>query len=378
MKKTIIVFGATGYVGRFLVGKLLEQEYHVIAVGRNKVQAEILLYDFFARIEFAGADEILQEGRFASLQAEAVINLAYIQDAPFEKLFRTNKMLSESVHRVAVKVRAARLIHTSTVSVFGYSVPAQTPPQPVPMQWGDPYIETKIAAEKHFLQNRQKGNYSLAIVRLGNVLGPGSPGWTAGIASKLMLNKPAGFTGENGYANATYVRNIADYFCFLASLPDEELNRFGTFHHLAEFSGERWNTILGAYAEAIGMPLRFTERFAVPAPPPFSMKRKAVSFAGKFLSGKKSGYARYWSSRFSNIGPVGRTIGKIKKARAGNFRLDPSPALTGELSFLQTMSEPNRFETHLVPGWKAPVDFETALREMQDDLRDSLFCYSGS
>src|SRR5262249_20659857 len=130
----------------------------------------------------------------------------------------------------------------------------ERPPWPLAVKWrpADPYIESKIYAERLLLRAAARGSDDLAIVRLGNVIGPAAPIWIASLAQRILEARPVGYTSGLGYANATSIDNVGSYICELVRCPSSDLADMGTFHHLAEFSGYSWREILDRVAAIVG------------------------------------------------------------------------------------------------------------------------------
>src|SRR5262249_9618562 len=159
--------------------------------------------------------------------ARAVVNLAYARDAsPFE-VYPATRRLMHLVDRTREATGASRLIHISTLAVFGYRF--ERPPWPLAVKWrpADPYIESKIYAERLLLRAAARGSDDLAIVRLGNVIGPAAPIWIASLAQRILEARPVGYTSGLGYANATSIDNVGSYICELVRCPSSDLADMG-------------------------------------------------------------------------------------------------------------------------------------------------------
>jgi nucleoside-diphosphate-sugar epimerase len=246
--KTVILIGGTSYVASSLIRALSGGGYRQLVVTRRPRIAQMLLGDLLDQIEVVSADEAIER---AAGTRPTTVNFAYVKNAAKHKVYPATRALIESIDRVATATFADRIIHMSTVAVFGYRFAQR--PQPVPVRWqpGDGHTDLKIFAEHALARAASHAGYRLAIVRLGNVIGPGANPWTAGIAFSMLENKPLGQAGHLGYSNATYVKNIASYTQHLDA-PVPALETFGTYHHLAEFSAHSWKEICDRMAQVIG------------------------------------------------------------------------------------------------------------------------------
>jgi nucleoside-diphosphate-sugar epimerase len=326
----------------------------VIAVTRRPAIASILLHDFADRIALVGMEDAWKHADGAC----AVLNLAYVQDARVEDLYRQNRELIDAVVETAVKSGAERVVHTSTVAVFGYA--ERLSPRPGSVRWRpvDPYVETKILAERRLTQKLGAARKQLAIVRLGNVIGPGSPIWVAGLAQRILEDKPVGYEDRDGLSNATYAENVADYLALLLDLPARALEAFGTYHHLAEFSGRRWSEVLEPITAAMGARGGLTRAAASS-----STARAGLTLGtlrGWAREGPAGGYLR------AAFGVAGQWSWARKLAAQGRNPVQDVtralPAAAPDEGFLQIMSASREFRTHVVAEWQPKVEFEEACR----------------
>ena len=193
MTETTIVFGASSYVGSTVTRKLLERGDRVIAVSRRPAIARILLPEQSESLSIAAAEDV---AGLTGGEAVSIVNFAYVKDAPPHLLYRQNKALVTAIGEVAAAADCRRLIHISTSAVFGPRL--ETSPEPSQVRSApveDLYAESKVHAE-HLIEGlRGSAGGELAILRLGNVIGPGSPIWVAGLAQRIMEVKPVGIRG---------------------------------------------------------------------------------------------------------------------------------------------------------------------------------------
>src|SRR6185503_20239153 len=119
-----------------------------------------------------------------------------------ERVLDLNKEIIHTIRRLATD--SCRVIHTSTLAVFGYGLERPIVAGPVERRADYVYVEGKIDFECRL--RKWWGHRDLQIVRLGNVWGPASPFWTAALADRIVLGEPVGVAGEDGYCNVTDVR----------------------------------------------------------------------------------------------------------------------------------------------------------------------------
>ncbi len=120
---------------------------------------------------------------------------------------------------------------------------------------GDAYVESKVHAELVLEKLQASAKYRLDIVRLGNIVGEGSPAWTANLAQRLLDGRAVGVAGSDGYSNAAFApqRRLLPRH-LVAAGGNSSADQFGRYHHFADLSGLRWSTFfIERFAEAAGV-----------------------------------------------------------------------------------------------------------------------------
>lgn len=152
MSKVILVTGAAGYIGSVIVERLLEQDYHVLALdnlltGHRKAihpEAEFVLGD-------ATSIEDL-ETVFGHYDVDAVIHLAaktLVNESLADPMeyFETNSVGGIRVVQSMLKHKVASIVFSSTAAVYGepemIPIDEDHPRHPL-----NPYGESKLAFEQ--------------------------------------------------------------------------------------------------------------------------------------------------------------------------------------------------------------------------------------
>ncbi|AGB21356.1 nucleoside-diphosphate-sugar epimerase [Mycobacterium sp. JS623] len=354
---TVVLFGATSYLGQYVLDDLLARSYRVLAVTRNPAVSEILLHPWKDRITVIAPDQLAAAG-----QAEAVLNLAYIKVEKPHRLFRQNALLMQRIHDAAAQLGAARLVHVSTQAVFGYEFSERPRPVRAVRRAGDAYVESKVDAELLLEELQSRARYRLDIVRLGNIVGEGAPGWTANLAQRLLDGRPVGVAGRDGYSNAAFAQNIASYLGHLVAAPVSSGQEIGRYHHFADLSALRWSTLIARFAEAIGvMPV-----LAAPtAAPTRATARPAIAGTLKMLYGGPIGrLVRRSLARVEVDEAIDAAIFATKTALGADVSVDPFE-VPEDRDLLAILSSEHEFRSHVVSDWSRPVADGEALARME-------------
>jgi len=163
----IVVIGATGHIGSYLVPRLVEEGFEVIAVSRQQ-HNPYTRNPAWAAVHSVSLDReaLEREGRFgekiARLKGDIVIDLICFTESSAKALVN------------AVRDEIHQLLHCGTIWVYGASrqVPTREdqPRQPL----GD-YGRNKAAIESWLLNEAKESALPVTVLHPGHIVGPG---WT--------------------------------------------------------------------------------------------------------------------------------------------------------------------------------------------------------
>lgn len=224
MIQPVLVTGATGFIGRRVMAKLLAEGLRVRAL----VQPETAIPE-----EWEEKVEIIR-GSIADAEAVAdavrgtgtLLHLAaLVSDWGDENRFRECTVEgSRYIFDEAVKNRA-RVLLVSSVVVYGDAIRNGVCPEETPFgKTFGPYSRTKQAQEKLAWEYQEKKGLLLSVVRPANVYGPASGTWLHDVAPVLKRGLPCLISGGRQNAGLAYVDNVADLI-LLAASSDAALGR---------------------------------------------------------------------------------------------------------------------------------------------------------
>lgn len=169
---TVLVTGATGFVGRHLVEALRTDGVDVRALARPSSDVRSL--------ERAGAE--VSVGDVTDLAAveraaagcDVVYNLAVPpRDAPTTVHRAVNVAGAEIVVAAAAAAGAVHVVHSSTCAVYGRALGGVPADETHPTNPDSAYAATKLAGEEAVSRRHRAAGGSLVIVRLPSMYGPG-------------------------------------------------------------------------------------------------------------------------------------------------------------------------------------------------------------
>jgi predicted dehydrogenase/nucleoside-diphosphate-sugar epimerase len=207
--RSVLVTGGTGFIGGRLVEKLvLEQGARV----------RILVRDFARACRVARFEVELVAGDVTDPAAvdraaggcAVIFHCAYGNRGSAEEQRAVNVGGTQAVVGGALRAGVSRLVHVSTISVYGGPLAGDldeaTPYRPP----GDLYAATKAEAEQLVLDAHRRHGLAAAVVQPTIVYGPFGLAWTIDPLAQLGSRRVVLVDGGDGLCNAVYVDDVAD------------------------------------------------------------------------------------------------------------------------------------------------------------------------
>jgi dihydroflavonol-4-reductase len=200
----IIVTGGSGFLGKFVLKRLVEKGYETINL-INKTQSKIegvkelklddISVDYLKKI-ITGADTIIHMAAALGWTKE-----------DYDYYYRINTLFPENMIKAAVSLKIRKFIYISSAGIYGKGIKEEVIKEDYPPQPEDFYEKTKYEGEKAVLKYKDK--IRVNIIR---------PGWIYGPEDKRtlklfkMINKGYFFIAGKGDGKQTpvYVEDIAD------------------------------------------------------------------------------------------------------------------------------------------------------------------------
>ncbi len=221
----ILVTGATGFIGRYLILELLSRGYtNITALVRHTSDVSFLKTN---RIKIAFGD-ITDKISIDSLgdYYEVLFHCAgFVADEDLEALHRVNVLGTQNLCSWALENKLKKVVYTSSVAVNSGNL--QTPlTEDKPYLATNRYGESKLEAEKIAVEFQGKG-LPLVIVRPCMVYGEGEPHMLSLLVRLLRLRLLILPGLGEPKLHLVSVRNVA---AFLAHCMEDERAVAGVFH----------------------------------------------------------------------------------------------------------------------------------------------------
>lgn len=201
--KRIAVTGASGFIGEVLCRRLVAEDARVRGLDLASASGR-RVED--AGAEFVAADVTSPPALAAGLEGcELVVHTAAVVSdwGPMDQFVRVNVGGTANVISAARAVGTKRLVHVSSVVVYGYDSTEELDEDAPRRSCGIPYIDTKSASDRIACDG------GCVVVRPGDVYGPGSV-WTVRPVEAIKAGTLALVDGGSGIMLPVYVDDLVE------------------------------------------------------------------------------------------------------------------------------------------------------------------------
>ena len=217
MAERVAVTGASGFIGGRLVEALAARGSEVTAIVRDYRRAARLgrLAIRIVRADMTDAAAV----DHALRNADVVFHCAYSWAADDEVGRRENVAGSENVARAVAGRAGARLVHVSTMAIYGHDLPPvvdeETPARP-----GTSYAVTKLEVEHALRAIAAEAGLDLRVARATKVFGPYDFGFTVRTVKGLLDRSLWLIEDGSGIVSPSYVDNLVHGLLLVAGARD--------------------------------------------------------------------------------------------------------------------------------------------------------------
>lgn len=171
----VMVIGGTGFIGRNLTRRLVQQGHDVRVLSRGRGGPFPDLADHVETVGVSLRDEEALSQAMAGM--DCVYNLAKSTDKSWAAALENDVATTERIGRAALRAGVGRLVHTGTIASYDMSDPARTITEATDfgeMETRNIYARSKAEGERRLMAMQAEG-LPLVIARPGIVLGDGGP-----------------------------------------------------------------------------------------------------------------------------------------------------------------------------------------------------------
>lgn len=245
--RNVLVTGATGFLGGALALRLASEGTRVRALARRPEKG-VFLRDIQGVEMVQGDITDAEQLRDPFAGCDLVFHVAASTGGTLEKQRTNNVLGTRNIADAAAHAGVKRLVHVSTIAVYGYRLSGDVTEDMSHNPGDDPYNITKSEAELELREIASRHNLPYSIIRPGMIYGPRSNMWTKNLFT-LAKHRPTPFVGDgNGSAFPIYVDDVTDMMVVLATHPAA----VGEAFHCTPDPSPTWREFLSAYARLAG------------------------------------------------------------------------------------------------------------------------------
>ena len=251
--KTILVTGATGFIGRRLVERLVEEEgANVRALARSAEKATKFKQELSPlSVEVVIGDlSDLESLKNAAQGCQIIFHCAaWASDrGTREDFFKANVIGTKNIVDAATITKCQKFILVSSISVYGFEPKDGTDETFAYDPTSGFYSETKVESEKVVKVAMEKEKFPAVIIRPGSVYGPRSGAWTLRPVKAIKEGKMFLIAGGKGLCNYIYIDNLIDAM-IMATKDDKVL---GQDFIITDGKSASWHEFFGYYGKMFG------------------------------------------------------------------------------------------------------------------------------
>ncbi len=290
----ILVTGATGFLGSWVVEKLIEGGAQVLATGRSQRQRETLEKQGarFASIDLSAPQAGEQLRALAGDRLDAIVHCAALSSnwGKYDEFYSANVIATRNLVEVATQLKPSpKFIHISSPSIYvtRHSRNNIRESEPIPTSFANHYASTKFLSELE-IQPGVKLGMPAVILRPQALFGPRD---TAIFPRIIRVGKKGTFPHLDGidhHVDMTYVENVVEAVRCSILVPNS--NARGQAYNITNGEPIVQERVIQKLFEALGISFKFKK---VPMKLLWVIAFALEKFYGTFLPKKEPILTRY-------------------------------------------------------------------------------------
>lgn len=248
----VLITGATGFLGKYIIEELLENKYSIIAQGRNKTKLNRLKKMYNIEIMQCDLTKIANK----KIKVDYVIHAAALSTVwgKWEDFYNSNVMGTKNVIEFCKKNNVKKLIHVSSPSIYTekkdrFNICEQEYNSKNELNF---YIKSKLMAES-LIQEANKKGIKTVVIRPRGLFGIGD---TSIIPRLIKANRTIGiplFNEGRNVVDITCVENVA----LALRLAIESKKAIGNTYNITNGEPTEFKKILEKLFIEIGEPAHY-------------------------------------------------------------------------------------------------------------------------
>jgi nucleoside-diphosphate-sugar epimerase len=243
----VLVTGGTGFIGSRLAERLaVEEQAKVRVLVRDWRKA---VWISRANVELVQGDVRDSDSVVRAMQGCQIVFHCAASAGTRDECISTNVDGTRNVLQCAAALSVDRVVCLSSVAVHGPTPPDNADEQDELRPTGDPYVDSKIAAEKVVWQFWHQHRFPVVVIRPAAVWGPRGESFTLWPLHRMKSGQWFLLDHGRGTCNAVYIDNLVDAL-LLAGLNESAV---GEGFLITDGQPCSWAEFFGHYARMLGI-----------------------------------------------------------------------------------------------------------------------------
>jgi len=244
--KRILVTGGTGFIGSRLAERLVLEKGAIVRVlVHNWTKATWVSR---SNVELIQGDISIYEDIEKALEGIDIVFHCVGVGGSIEQCMKINFKGTKNILDACLKAGVKRIVYLSSAVVHGPETYESMDEKAKFINAGNPYADSKIETEKHFLDFISKNNVEGVVIRPTFIWGPVSLYYEVDRINQMKSGNFLLVDKGEGSCNAVHVDNVVD-LCLLCGL-HEKAN--GEIFFSTDSKKLKWKEFWGYYAKMIG------------------------------------------------------------------------------------------------------------------------------
>lgn len=244
----VFMTGASGFLGRRIAPRLRADGHVVTALLLPQETEAGVPADHVVRGDITRAESL--EGTMSGQDAVVHLAGAVGYGQTFARCRSLNRDGTANVVREAVRARARRFVHMSSVSVYGRVAELRLTEDAPLRRIGDPYGDTKADAEEIVAAHAKAGELDLTILRPTVIWGPGDALFLPKLIENLRSGRARVVGKGTNTVDAVHVDDVAELVARVLGSPAS----IGRVYNVNHPANPTWSEWVAQCAAAIGAP----------------------------------------------------------------------------------------------------------------------------
>jgi nucleoside-diphosphate-sugar epimerase len=245
--KRILVTGGTGFIGGRLIERLATECQVSIRVLVQNLSRACRVARFPVEIVRGDITDGLAAAR-ASAGCDVVFHCAYGNAGSAQRQREVNVQGTKNILDAAAANRVGRVIHLSTILVYGETADGEIDERAPRRYLGLVYPDSKLDAEKLALGYAETKKLPLTVLQPAEVYGPYASVWTQNLLNSLKSTRQILIDGGDGFCSPVYVDDLVSAMMLCAVKPQA----IGETFMIAAACPVTWKEFYGRFESMLG------------------------------------------------------------------------------------------------------------------------------